>query len=151
MLLLQEALKKKKKSHPTRNPTAHTSPSRRKVIDGWSPAVPSSRGGRHLPVGRTELPRSCSPREGHIRGRCPKTCCFPSLLPCPCSEEQQQEGFGSASLLTLQHILNVSGLRSLQEGAFLPKSEELLFCVVYGVPGNQHRSPLITARAERSF
>lgn len=92
-----------------------------------------------------------------IRGRCPKTCCFPSLARVSCSalapRSLQKEVFGLESLLPLQHILNVSGLRSLQEGTFLPKAGALLFWVVHGVPGNQHRSPTDHqgARMGRSF
>lgn len=69
------------------------------------------------------------PRKVTIGGRCPKTCCFPPLahLFCPCSEELQREGFGLVSLLPLQYILSGFGLRSLQEGAFLPKTRALLF------------------------
>lgn len=57
------------------------------------------------------------------------------------------------SLLPLQHILNVFGLRSPQEGTFLPQTGALLFWVVHVVPGNQHQSPTHHrgARVGRSF
>lgn len=106
--------------------------------------MPSSRGGRHLPVWqRGELSRrSCSPREGHDRRQVPKNLLLSlscsSLLHCSCSEELQKEGFALLALLPLQHILNVFGLSSLQEGTFLPKTGAPLFWVVHVVPGHQH-------------
>lgn len=109
--------------------------------------MPSSQGGRHLPVWRRgELSRGlCSPREGHDRRQVPKNLLLSlsrsSLLPGPCSKELQKEGFGLVSLLPLQRILNVFGLRSLQEGTSLPKTGALLFWVVRGIPGNQRWSP----------